>query len=116
MNAIEHHVHYRHDHLHGEDCGHVAIVHDDHVDYVHDGHLHHVHGDHVDEHELPADSGGAACATDHACSSHEAEHDHGVGCGHEAVPHDGHIDYVVDGHVHRIHADHCDDHGPIATV
>jgi hypothetical protein len=28
------------DHVHGEGCGHEAIVHDDHVDYVHDGHRH----------------------------------------------------------------------------
>jgi hypothetical protein len=29
-----------------------------------------------------------------------AEHVHGEGCGHEAVPHEDHIDYVHDGHRH----------------
>jgi zinc transport system permease protein len=39
-----------HDHVHGPDCGHVAIEHGDHVDYVHDGHRHAPHGAHYDEH------------------------------------------------------------------
>jgi len=39
-----------HPHVHGEDCGHLAIPHGDHVDYVHDGHRHAVHGGHYDEH------------------------------------------------------------------
>lgn len=43
-------IHPNHDHVHGEGCGHTAIVHDDHVDYLHDGHLHHQHGDHCDDH------------------------------------------------------------------
>lgn len=41
---------HEHEHEHGEDCGHEAVVHDDHVDYVHDGHRHAKHGDHYDEH------------------------------------------------------------------
>lgn len=39
-----------HPHLHGADCGHLAVPHDDHVDYVHDGHRHAPHGEHYDEH------------------------------------------------------------------
>lgn len=42
--------HAQHDHVHGPDCGHVAVPHGDHVDYLHDGHLHAAHGDHYDEH------------------------------------------------------------------
>ncbi len=42
---------------------------------------------------------------------HIDRHVHGAGCGHEAVEHDGHIDYVVDGRLHHPHGDHCDDHG-----
>jgi zinc transport system permease protein len=38
------------DHVHGEDCGHLAVSHGDHVDYVHDGHRHAAHGEHYDEH------------------------------------------------------------------
>jgi hypothetical protein len=29
------------------------------------------------------------------------------------VPHGDHVDYLVDGHLHQSHGDHCDDHGPI---
>jgi zinc transport system permease protein len=39
-----------HPHVHGPDCGHVAVQHGDHVDYVHDGHRHAAHGRHYDEH------------------------------------------------------------------
>jgi zinc transport system permease protein len=39
-----------HDHVHGEECGHLAVPHGDHVDYVHDGHRHAPHGSHYDEH------------------------------------------------------------------
>jgi zinc transport system permease protein len=39
-----------HPHVHGPECGHVAVQHGDHVDYVHDGHRHAVHGGHYDEH------------------------------------------------------------------
>lgn len=42
--------HSEHDHVHGPNCGHVAVPHGDHVDYLHDGHLHAAHGDHYDEH------------------------------------------------------------------
>ncbi|HSE08633.1 MAG TPA: metal ABC transporter permease [Nocardioidaceae bacterium] len=39
-----------HEHVHGDDCGHLAVPHGDHVDYVHDGHRHAPHGSHYDEH------------------------------------------------------------------
>ena len=39
-----------HIHVHGPDCGHPAVPHDDHVDYVHDGHRHAEHESHYDEH------------------------------------------------------------------
>jgi zinc transport system permease protein len=39
-----------HEHVHGPDCGHLAVRHGDHVDYVHDGHRHADHGGHYDEH------------------------------------------------------------------
>lgn len=111
MIDTEHYVHNFHEHDHDPTCGHVQIAHDGHIDYLHDGHLHHVHGAHVDEHQLEDPAPQACDDTSHACDSHIAEHEHGVDCGHEAVPHAGHIDYLVDGHIHRIHDGHCDDHG-----
>jgi zinc transport system permease protein len=50
LDPIAHEVTDEHPHLHGEDCGHLAVQHGDHVDYVHDGHRHATHGSHYDEH------------------------------------------------------------------
>jgi UDP-2,3-diacylglucosamine pyrophosphatase LpxH len=32
------------------------------------------------------------------------------------VPHGDHIDYLVDGHLHHPHGDHCHNHGPLQVV
>lgn len=39
-----------------------------------------------------------------------AEHTHGNDCGHEAVAHEDHVDYLHDGHRHAEHGDHYDEH------
>ncbi len=112
-----HHIHERHSHIHGEGCGHTAVRHEDHVDYLHDGHLHHVHEDHVDEHAFAVDGANPVnCTPDHQCAGHEKGHQHGPNCGHEAVPHCDHTDYLVDGHLHHFHGDHCDHHGAVQLV
>ena len=42
---------------------------------------------------------------------HEDEHHiHGPGCGHVAVVHGDHTDYIHDGHRHAPHGDHYDEH------
>lgn len=106
-------THAHHEHEHGEGCGHTAIKHNDHIDYLHDGHLHHKHGDHYDEHVLEVnETNPVECNAVNCCG----EHVHGEGCGHEAVPHGDHIDYIVDGRLHHQHGDHCDDHGPVEIV
>ena len=46
----------------------------------------------------------------------EEGHVHGPGCGHEAVPHGDHTDYLVEGRLHHMHDGHCDDHGPLAIA
>lgn len=111
------HVHTKHDHVHGSGCGHTAIQHEGHVDFLHDGHLHHTENDGtVTEHTIavsPANPDG--CTPQHACSGHAVSHVHGVGCGHEVVPHGDHTDYLVDGHLHYPHGDHCDDHGRVTV-
>ena len=109
-----HKPHAGHDHVHGPDCGHKTIEHGDHKDYVHDGHMHNVHGDHVDDHAISVGKlNPADCTPAHDCASHGKDHVHGKDCGHEAVPHGDHTDYVVDGHLHHAHGGHCDDHGPV---
>jgi zinc transport system permease protein len=52
-----------------------------------------------------------ALNTRHAHHAHqEHHHDHGPECGHEAVSHGDHLDYVHDGHRHAVHGAHYDDH------
>jgi zinc transport system permease protein len=40
----------------------------------------------------------------------EHPHEHGAECGHVAVPHGDHVDYVHDGHRHAVHEAHYDEH------
>lgn len=37
-------------------------------------------------------------------------HAHGPGCGHLAVEHGDHVDYIHDGHRHAVHGGHYDEH------
>jgi hypothetical protein len=111
---MQHHTHHDHQHQHGNNCQHTAIQHDGHIDYLHDGHLHHLHEDHIDEHQLEVSAANPSnCTPDHHCTSHNHEHVHGADCGHEAVPHGDHFDYLVAGHLHHPHNGHCDDHGAV---
>ena len=49
--------------------------------------------------------------TDHIAAEHTtADHAHGTDCGHQAVQHGDHVDYVHDGHKHAAHGDHYDEH------
>jgi zinc transport system permease protein len=47
-------------------------------------------------------------------TAHEAAavhpHQHGPDCGHTAVRHGDHVDYVHDGHRHAVHGEHYDEH------
>ena len=46
-----------------------------------------------------------------SCTTHgDHTHKHGEGCGHKAVNHEGHVDYLHDNHLHHVHGDHVDDH------
>jgi hypothetical protein len=114
---MTHNTHSNHDHVHGPSCGHAAIQHDDHVDYLHDGHLHHAHDDHVDECVIEVSAANPAlCTPTHSCAGHESGHIHSQDCGHEAVPHGDHLDYLVAGHLHHPHDGHCDDHGALSAA
>ncbi len=106
-----------HSHQHGPNCGHTALKHNGHTDYLHDGHLHHPHEGHVEDHRIEVNSANPEkCTPNHKCSGHEKTHMHGPNCGHEAVPHGNHVDYLVDGHLHHFHGTHCDDHGKLEVT
>ena len=113
----QHEIHGGHDHAHGPNCGHQGVKHAGHVDYLHDGHLHHAHAGHIDEHTIElSDKNPNVCTPQHSCGAHDKSHQHGASCGHEAVPHGDHIDYLVKGHLHHPDGDHCDNHGPVELV
>jgi hypothetical protein len=110
-------THREHEHRHGKACGHKAIEHDGHTDYLHDSHLHRVHGDHIDECMLgESEANKSSCTPEHRCDGHESNHKHGPGCGHEAIPHGDHIDYLVAGHLHSPCGNHCDHHGAVKVA
>ena len=110
---MKHATHDGHNHAHGPDCGHTAIRHSGHVDYLHDGHMHHDHDGHVDECRVEiGDANPDACRP----VNDKDNHVHGASCGHAAVPHGDHTDYLVDGVLHHPHANHCDDHGRVDLV
>jgi zinc transport system permease protein len=48
--------------------------------------------------------------TDHLAVPEDHTHEHGPACGHPAVPHGDHVDYVHDGHRHAPHGSHYDEH------
>ena len=102
-------------HTHGPGCGHTAVEHDGHVDYVHDGELHHPtdRKGNVDRHHFAVDATNPAGCTPGFQAGHAVEHHHGPNCGHVAIPHGDHTDYIVEGRLHSAHGDHCDDHGPV---
>jgi zinc transport system permease protein len=48
--------------------------------------------------------------TEHTVVPEDHMHQHGDDCGHLAVPHGDHVDYVHDGHRHAPHGSHYDEH------
>lgn len=46
--------------------------------------------------------------THHDHSNHD--HAHGEGCGHLAIRHEGHVDYLHDGHLHHPKGDGVEEH------
>ena len=47
---------------------------------------------------------------DHTVVPEEHGHEHGPDCGHQAVPHGDHVDYLHGGHRHAPHGAHYDEH------
>src|SRR6266403_5058014 len=87
-------------HQHGPGCGHLAVEHHGHTDYLEHGHLEHQEGERVGEHIVEVDAEHPdRCTAGHEAAGHPKGHVHGPDCGHEAVPHGDHIDYLVEGHL-----------------
>ncbi|CAN5222307.1 metal ABC transporter permease [soil metagenome] len=58
--------------------------------------------------EVPVDTFGLS--EDHTSVPEDHSHQHSATCGHAAVPHGDHVDYVHDGHRHAPHGSHYDEH------
>jgi zinc transport system permease protein len=56
----------------------------------------------------PADE--FALGRQHTVVPESHAHEHGPDCGHHAVPHGDHVDYVHEGHRHAPHGGHYDEH------
>lgn len=51
-----------------------------------------------------------ATPDEHLAAHDEHDHTHGPDCGHRAIRHGDHVDYVHDGHRHAPHGRHYDEH------
>ena len=62
--------------------------------------------------EVPLDPAAALeeSTSRHVVAEDEHPHRHDDGCGHRALRHGDHTDYVHQGHRHAAHADHYDEH------
>lgn len=49
-------------------------------------------------------------SNEHKTHDEAHAHEHGPSCGHTAVRHGDHTDYLHDGHLHHPHGDHVDEH------
>ena len=61
-------------------------------------------------HEPFAMTPAAGDEGEHTVVPEDHAHQHGDDCGHLAVPHGDHVDYVHDGHRHAPHGSHYDEH------
>ena len=56
------------------------------------------------------DAWGSELGEPHTVVPEEHGHEHGPDCGHQAVPHGDHVDYLHGGHRHAPHGAHYDEH------
>jgi zinc transport system permease protein len=59
---------------------------------------------------FPETGGAFPLGEDHTAVPEVHGHEHGEDCGHVAVRHGDHLDYVHDGHRHAEHGGHYDEH------
>ena len=60
--------------------------------------------------EMAAGPAELVAANAHTAVPEDHAHQHGPACGHRAVEHGDHVDYVHDGHRHAAHGSHYDEH------
>ncbi len=124
--------HGEHYHVHADSCGHPRIRHNGHIDYIHDGELHNISDSGVVRHHKLEVSDAYPSGCRPLCyqvqlgvvqagqgtelGKMQSLHIHSEMCGHVAVIHGDHVDYIVEGRLHRPHVTHCDDHGALDVI
>eukprot|EP01118_Nematostelium_gracile_P015726 TRINITY_DN6355_c0_g1_i1.p1 TRINITY_DN6355_c0_g1~~TRINITY_DN6355_c0_g1_i1.p1 ORF type:complete len:414 (-),score=48.41 TRINITY_DN6355_c0_g1_i1:47-1288(-) len=108
-------------HEHRPGCGHSALIHEGHADFlVPDAYgihrLHHCHRGITEVHVLRDTPHHPCICSPLPAPGHSMNHVHGPGCGHTAIQHEDHIDYLVDGMLHSPHNGHCDAHGVLQLL
>lgn len=102
-----------HEHVRCDSCGRIAGVSDCVVDDA-TSRIQHDTGFSVRSHQVVFVGRCAECAAESGADEHTRHlahpHQHGPGCGHVAVKHEDHVDYVHGGHRHAAHGDHWDEH------
>ena len=102
-----------HEHVRCESCGRIAEVPDCVVEES-AARIHDDTGFSVRGHQVVFVGRCADCSMSTESSDHvrhlSHRHQHGPGCGHVAVPHGDHTDYLHAGHRHAAHGDHWDEH------
>ena len=59
---------------------------------------------------MPKTSAERENSSSDVCNIHDHhEHQHGESCGCKSVRHGDHVDYIHEGHFHRIHDKHVDE-------
>ncbi|MCT1459693.1 metalloregulator ArsR/SmtB family transcription factor [Aestuariimicrobium sp. p3-SID1156] len=103
-------------------AGAVSVEHSgrERINQLADEHVHHIVQDtlaHVGHAPSPTDSidhpeeHDMTDQTTHEAAEHTfEEHTHGEHCGHDAIEHGDHVDFLHDGHRHAAHDDHYDEH------
>lgn len=102
-----------HEHVRCEICGRIADVRDCVMESV-PARIKSETGFTVTSHQVVFVGRCSDCADHAARDSHTRHlnhpHQHGEGCGHLAVQHGDHMDYIHSGHRHAEHGDHWDEH------
>jgi Fe2+ or Zn2+ uptake regulation protein len=102
-----------HEHVRCESCGRVAEVRDCAVDDA-KARIQAATGFAVSGHHVVFVGLCPVCSQESRPAEHMRHpshpHRHGPGCGHIAVRHGDHTDYMHGGHRHAAHADHWDEH------
>lgn len=121
---------HKHHHHHKPGCAHLQIQHNGHTDFLYNSFLFSLTDDWI-QHGIEDSALYPDICAQFCTLGHPIDHIHSDNCGHQPVlvnylqfhliynlyiftiskKHGNHIDYIVDGQLHHVHGNHCDNHG-----